>query len=46
MSLKVNFLMLTNGLTHLYCKADPESGNIRTIEELPDYINLMEPKHG
>jgi predicted type IV restriction endonuclease len=43
MSLKVNFLMLTNGLTHLFCKADPESGNIRIIGELPDYGNLTEP---
>ena len=42
MALKVNFLMLTNGLTHLYCKADPESGNIRIIEDLPDYANLMD----
>jgi hypothetical protein len=40
MALKVNFLMLTNGLTHLYCKADTETGNIRIIEDLPDYNSL------
>jgi hypothetical protein len=40
MTLKVKFLMLTNGLTHLFCKIDPENGNIKIIEDLPDYSNL------
>jgi type I site-specific restriction endonuclease len=40
MTLKVNFMMLTNGLTHIFCKTDEESGNIRMIEELPDFANL------
>jgi len=40
MALKVNFLMLTNGLTNLFCKSDQESGNIRIIEDLPDYSNF------
>jgi hypothetical protein len=38
--LKVKFLMLTNGLTHLFCKVDQVSGNIKIIEDLPDYSNL------
>ena len=38
--LKVKFLMLTNGLTHLFCKIDQVSGNIKIIEDLPDYSNL------
>jgi type I site-specific restriction endonuclease len=41
MTLKVNFMMLTNGLTHIFFKTDEESGNIRIIEELPDYSNLI-----
>jgi len=40
MILKVKFLMLTNGLTHLFCKIDQVSGNIKIIEDLPDYSNL------
>jgi hypothetical protein len=40
MALRVNYLMLTNGLTHLFCKADQDSGNIRIIEDLPDFSNL------
>jgi hypothetical protein len=40
MAMKVKFLMLTNGLTHLFCKADAETGNIRIIEDLPDFNNL------
>ena len=40
MALKVNFLMLTNGLTNLFCKSDQLSGNIRIIEDLPDYLNF------
>jgi len=40
MILKVKFLMLTNGLTHLFCKVDQVSGNIKIIEDLPDYSNL------
>lgn len=40
MSLKVRFLMLSNGLVHLFCKTDPESGNIKIIKDLPEYPNL------
>ncbi len=42
MALKVNFLMLTNGVTHIFCKTDQESGNIRIIEDLPDYSSLVD----
>jgi hypothetical protein len=40
MSLKVGFLMLTNGLQHIYCQVDLISGNIKKINSLPVYSSL------
>lgn len=41
MTLKVRFLMLTNGLTHLFCKTGPEDMGIKILKDLPDYTNLL-----
>ena len=42
LTLKVGFPDADQWPQHLYCKDDPESGNIRIIEDLPDYANLMD----
>jgi type I site-specific restriction endonuclease len=36
-TMKVSFLMLTNGLQHVVCRIDPETGAVMEIEELPAY---------
>ena len=41
MVLKVKYLMLTNGLVHLICKTEPDTGYLRIIEELPDFGSLL-----
>ncbi len=38
MTLKANYLMVTNGLQHFYCKMDYENEKYIFIEELPRYI--------
>jgi hypothetical protein len=35
LTMKVGFLMLTNGLQHIYCQIDTEKGTIRSIDDLP-----------
>ena len=40
MSLKVSFLMLTNGIQHIYCHVDKQANTIRMIEDLPDFAGL------
>jgi len=37
MQLNVQYFMLTNGLTHIYCKLDYEKNTYVFIEELPQY---------
>lgn len=37
MALKVSFLMLTNGMQHVFCQVDPQSGAVRMIDVLPAY---------
>jgi len=37
LTLKVGFLMITNGLQHIYCQIDTETGNIRIIDDLPGF---------
>jgi len=39
-TMKVGFLMLTNGLQHIYCQIDTETGNIRIIDDLPGFISF------
>ncbi len=36
-TMKVGFLMLTNGLQHVFCRIDPENGSVLQIGELPVY---------
>ena len=40
MSLRVDFLVLTNGLQHIYCKVDYQHKKAVFIEELPAYDQL------
>ena len=40
LAMRVGYLMLTNGLSHVFCHIDPESNAMRLIENLPDYSNL------
>ena len=37
MTLRVNLLMLTNGLQHIYLRMSPEDGIMRQFSELPAY---------
>jgi hypothetical protein len=37
MTMKVGFLMITNGLQHIYCRIDKKTGAINMIKDLPDY---------
>ncbi len=34
-TLNVEYLMMTNGLQHIYCRIDPETGVSQYLEELP-----------
>ena len=38
MALKAEYLMVTNGLTHYYCKPDYQLEKYHFIEEIPTYI--------
>lgn len=40
MALKVDYLAVTNGLRHVYCKLDYQNKKAVFIEELPDYDKL------
>jgi hypothetical protein len=40
MTLKVEYLVVTNGLRHVYCKVDYQNNKADFIEELPDYDQL------
>jgi hypothetical protein len=40
MTLKVAFLMLTNGLQHIFCRVDLITGALKRIETLPEYSGL------
>ena len=37
MSLKANYLMVTNGLQHFYCKMDFEEEKYRFLKDIPDF---------
>ena len=41
LTMKVGYLMLTNGMSHLYCHIDSTTGNIRQIDNLPDFKGLQ-----
>ena len=40
LAMKVRFLMLTNGLKHLFCQVDTTTGGIGVIEALPEFAQL------
>lgn len=40
MPLRVDYLGVTNGLRHVYCKVDYQQQKAVFIEELPDYVYL------
>ncbi len=40
MALRVEYLVVTNGLRHVYCKVDYDNQKAIFIEELPDYDQL------
>lgn len=40
--LKVNFLVVSNGMNHYACKVDFESGEIVFLKEIPHYQQLQE----
>lgn len=40
MTLKVGFLMLTNGIQHIYCHVDKHDNSISMIEDIPDFAGL------
>ena len=40
LTLKVGFLMLTNGLQHIYCRINPDKGTVSLISDLPDYHEI------
>jgi hypothetical protein len=41
LTLKVRYLMLTNGMQHLFCKVDPQTGHTGLIGDLPDYTDMI-----
>lgn len=41
MALKVNYLVVTNGLSHYCCYLDYENNSYQFIENIPDYGSLL-----
>lgn len=41
MTLKVNYLVVTNGLNHYCCYIDIENKTYKFLEEIPDYKNII-----
>ena len=39
LTLNANFLMVTNGLEHFYCRIDSERQTYQFLESIPDYVN-------
>ncbi len=44
-TLKVSYLVLTNGIQHYICRMDPEKGSYIFLEEFPAYNELHEQFH-
>ncbi len=40
LSLRVPYLMVSNGLTHYCCKVDLEQGNFSFLNDIPDYEEM------
>ena len=41
LSLKVNYLVITNGIIHYCCYIDLEKGTYNFVDQVPDYVNLI-----
>ena len=41
MVLKVNYLIVTNGLNHYCCHLDYENNTIKYLKDIPDFNNLL-----
>jgi len=41
LALKVNYLIVTNGLTHYCCYIDMEKGKYSFLKNIPDFNNLL-----
>jgi hypothetical protein len=41
LTLKVKYLMLTNGLQHIFCLAGIDDGRVRILAGLPDFPELL-----
>lgn len=41
LALKVDYLMLTNGLNHFFCRINQGEGNTRLIDDLPAFADLI-----
>ncbi len=41
MALKVNYLIVTNGLKHYCCYLDYENGSYHFLEDIPEYDSLL-----
>ena len=44
-TLRVSYLVLTNGLQHFICRMEPGNGNFTFLEEFPDYGDLKDQFH-
>lgn len=41
-SLQVEFLMMTNGLTHIYARIDRATGNVEYLETMPESRHIIQ----
>ena len=41
MALNVNYIVLTNGLTHFCCQLDYSDNSYRFLKEVPSYVDLL-----
>ncbi len=41
MALKVNYMIVTNGLNHYCCFIDYQNNTIKYLKDIPDYKNLL-----
>jgi hypothetical protein len=43
LAMKVGFLMLTNGLHHIFCRIDAKTGNMAIMDDLPSFDGISLP---
>jgi hypothetical protein len=44
-TLRVSYLVLTNGMQNFICRMEPGNGNFSFLEEFPDYADLHDQFH-